>query len=129
MNVALLLITHERIGSSLLRITSSILNEDPTNTVCIEIPTDSNTNEMAQIIARAIDSLDTAQGMLMLTDSFGSTPCNLAAEFLNHHQRALVSGLNLPMLIRIMNYRQRPLDQLTEIAVEGGKRGITSRSE
>jgi len=128
MSVALLLITHECIGTDLLRITASILNDDPKNTVCIEIPMDSDTAEMAQVIASAIDTLDTAQGMLMLTDSFGSTPCNLAAEFLDHQQRALVSGLNLPMLLRIMNYRQRPLNQLTEIAVEGGKRGITASS-
>ena len=127
MSVAILLVTHECIGNDLLKVTASILNEDLKNTACIEIPMDSDATKMKQAIASTIERLSTDDGILILTDSYGSTPCNIAAEFLDEKKRTMVSGLNLPMLIRIMNYRSLPLDELRDIAVEGGKRGITAR--
>ena len=126
MSVAVLLVTHEHIGSEMLSITASILNDELNNIACIEIPMDADTNRIAQLVAAAIDTLATNEGVLILTDSYGSTPCNVAKEFVNHEQRMLVSGLNLPMLIRIMNYRTLPLGELRNVAIEGGKRGITS---
>jgi PTS system ascorbate-specific IIA component len=126
MSVALLLVTHEHIGNHMLSITASILNDDLKNVTCVEIPMDSDTDQIAQLITLALGNLATDDGVLILTDSYGSTPCNIAKEFLNHEHRILVSGLNLPMLIRIMNYRLLPLDELKDIAIDGGKRGITS---
>lgn len=126
MSVAVLLVTHEHIGNDMLSITASILNDELKNTACVEIPMDADTNQIAQLVTAVLDNLTTDEGVLILTDSYGSTPCNIAKEFLNHEHRTLVSGLNLPMLIRIMNYRLLPLDELKDIAIEGGKRGITS---
>lgn len=126
MSVALLLVTHKNIGNDMLMITSSILNDEFNNTACIEIPMDSNTDAKKQQIADAISRLSTEEGVLILTDSYGSTPCNLANEFLDSKNRGLVSGLNLPMLIRIMNYRSLPLAELQQVALDGGKHGITS---
>lgn len=126
MSVALLLVTHEHIGNHMLSITASILNDDLKNVTCVEIPMDSDTDQIAALVTLALDNLATDDGVLILTDSYGSTPCNIAKEFLNHEHRILVSGLNLPMLIRIMNYRLLPLDELMDIAIDGGKRGITS---
>jgi len=128
MSVAVLLVTHESIGNDMLNITASILNDELINTACIEIPMDADPNKLAQLVASTLDNLATDEGVLILTDSFGSTPCNIAKEFLNHEHRILVSGLNLPMLIRIMNYRSLPIDELKGIAIEGGKRGIISMS-
>lgn len=128
MNVALLLITHKNIGNDMMMITSSILDDDFDNAACIEIPMDADIDDKKRQIAETLDRLSTNDGVLILTDSYGSTPCNIANEFLDRRSRALVSGLNLPMLIRIMNYRSLPLAELKEVALEGGKHGITSTS-
>jgi len=128
MSVALLLVTHKNIGNDMLMITSSILNDKLKNTNCVEIPMDADIDDMKQQSASALTSLTTDEGLLILTDSYGSTPCNIANEFLDHKDRTLVSGLNLPMLIRVMNYRTLPLEELKEAAIEGGKHGITSTS-
>jgi len=128
MSVAFLLVTHECIGNDMLKIASLILNDDLNNTACIEIPMDADIELMKQKIASTLDNLATDEGVLILTDIYGSTPCNIAAEFLDNKNRTLVSGLNLPMLIRIINYRSLPLDELENIAIQGGKHGITSRS-
>ncbi len=126
MSVAVLLVTHEHIGNDMLSVTASILNDELKNTACVEIPMDTETNQIAKRATVALDNLATDEGVLILTDSYGSTPCNIAKELLNHEHRILISGLNLPMLIRIMNYRSLPLDELKGIAIDGGKRGITS---
>jgi PTS system ascorbate-specific IIA component len=127
MSVALLLVTHKNIGTDMLRVASSILDEEFKNTACTEIPMDADVGEMKQQVENLLTNLSTKDGVLILTDSFGSTPCNIACEFLNKN-RELVSGLNLPMLIRIMNYRSLPLAELKQVAIEGGKYGITSAS-
>jgi PTS system ascorbate-specific IIA component len=127
MSVALLLVTHEHIGNDMLAITGSILNNELNNTACVEIPMNADINNMKHQVETALTGLSTDDGVLILTDCYGSTPCNIANEFLDSNNTALVSGLNLPMLIRIMNYRSLPLDKLKEIAIEGGKRGITSK--
>ena len=126
MSVALLLITHKNIGKDMLAITRSILNDEPNNTACVEIPMDADIESMKHEVADVLDGLSTDNGVLILTDSYGSTPCNIANAFLNSDNRTLVSGLNLPMLIRVMNYRSQPLPELMDIAIEGGRRGIIS---
>jgi PTS system ascorbate-specific IIA component len=126
MSVALLLVTHEHIGNDMLTITGSILNDELNNTACVEVPMNADIDDMKHQVASALSKLSTGDGVLILTDSFGSTPCNIANEFLNSSDRILVSGLNLPMLIRVMNYRSLPLAELKDVAIEGGKHGITS---
>jgi PTS system ascorbate-specific IIA component len=128
MNVALLLITHKSIGNDMMKITRSILDDEFENAACIEIPMDADIDAKKRQIADTLEQLSTDDGILILTDSYGSTPCNIANDFLDGTGRALVSGLNLPMLIRVMNYRSLPLAELKEAALEGGKQGITSTS-
>jgi PTS system ascorbate-specific IIA component len=126
MSVALLLVTHKNIGNNMLMITSLILNDELSNTACVEIPMDADIDSMKLQVASTLARLCTDEGLLILTDSYGSTPCNIANEFLDSRNRILISGLNLPMLIRIMNYRSLPLAELKDVAIEGGKHGITS---
>ena len=129
MSVALLLVTHENIGNDMLITTSSILNEELNNTACIEVPLDADIDIIKNQVANVLTKLSTDEGVLILTDSYGSTPCNIANEFLDNKNRTLVSGLNLPMLIRVMNYRSLPLAELKDVAIEGGKHGIKSTKD
>ncbi len=126
MSVALLVVTHENIGRDMLAVTASILNETPKNIACVEIPMDANVDDMKHRILEALAGLETDDGVLVLTDSYGSTPCNIAGEFVHGDDRVLISGLNLPMLVRVMNYRAQSLDELKDIAIEGGRNGITT---
>jgi PTS system ascorbate-specific IIA component len=110
----------------MMMVTSSILNDEFENTACIEIPMDADIDSMKHQVANALTELSTDEGVLILTDSYGSTPCNIANEFLDSENRTLISGLNLPMLVRVMNYRTLPLAELKDVAIDGGKRGIKS---
>ncbi len=71
--------------------------------------------------------MNKSQGFLILTDLFGSTPSNIASrlqQFQESDKIRIVAGLNLPMLIRVMNYPHLALDELTQKAVSGGKDGV-----
>ncbi len=123
MSVAVLLVTHENIGGNILSMARAILNEDAENIDCVEVPMDSDTDAAKQNISDSLDQLSTDEGVLIITDSYGSTPCNLASEFLDSNT-LLVSGINLPMILRLMNYRDMPLHYLGESAADGGKNGV-----
>jgi mannose/fructose-specific phosphotransferase system component IIA len=75
-------------------------------------------------INKAIDGADRGCGVLVLTDIGGASPFNYVARLLPNDRVALVSGINLAMLIRVWNYRNRPLSQLVKLATDGAVRDI-----
>lgn len=123
--VALLLITHEHIAKSLLNIAQDILDQTMTNTALIEVPMNSEIDDIHVVASEKISQLDTDSGLLILTDLIGSTPFNIATHLKTCEENTLlVSGLNLPMLLKLSNYRTLPLDELAEKAIVGGQSGI-----
>ena len=73
---------------------------------------------------QAAQQLDSGDGVLVLTDMYGATPSNIACRLHEFCQVRVVSGLNLPMLIRILNYPNLSLDELRHKAVTGGRDGV-----
>jgi PTS system ascorbate-specific IIA component len=74
---------------------------------------------------RMIERLDTGDGVLILTDAYGSTPSNIANRLGEQAHTEVVAGVNLPMLVKIFNYPLLDLAAMARAAVEGGQRGIT----
>ena len=62
--------------------------------------------------------------VLVLTDIFGATPCNVAQRLVDGVRSRLVTGVNLPMLLRAVSYRAEPLDSVVSRAVVGGTQGV-----
>jgi PTS system mannose-specific IIA component len=124
MNVGLLLITHNRLGTQLLQTAMSILGETPINVAAIDVPGDCNPEEVLQQAAAACEQLDQGGGVLILTDLYGSTPSNIAARLLDDHNVLIISGVNVPMLIRILNYPSCTLEELGSRALTGAREGV-----
>ena len=98
----------------------------------ISIPGDLKPEQLglyADQIKAAIKRLETGDGVLILTDLFGATPSNLAHYFAADRKVCILSGLNLSMLIRIINYAEQPLELLAKIGIVGANKGITSESD
>ena len=76
----------------------------------------------------AVQDLDRGQGVLILADIFGASHTNTACRLLAPGRVELVSGVNLPMLLRVLNHRQADLEALAEKAVSGGVAGIVRAS-
>lgn len=125
MAVGVLLLTHEAIGPALTEAAHHVLGPLPLTVDSIEVAADSDPDNMLRLASRHARELDTGDGVLVLTDVFGATPCNIARRLEDPtNDMACVPGLNLPMLLRVLNYHERPLDELAEIAASGGRNGI-----
>ena len=126
MTVGILLITHNNVGAVLLQTAISVLGVCPLSTSTIDAPPDCEPDEIYSDARRAADRLDQGDGVLVLTDLYGATPCNIACRLRNEYRVKVVTGVNLPMLIRILNYPGLNLIELTDKALSGGRDGILS---
>lgn len=124
MNVGLLLITHNALGSYLLNTAASILGHNPAHALAIDVPGDCDPDRVLERAATLCQELDQGDGVLILTDLYGSTPSNIAARLLEKHNVLIVSGVNVPMLIRVLNYPAASLDELGRKAISGACDGV-----
>jgi PTS system ascorbate-specific IIA component len=131
MTVGILLITHTDLGQSLLRSARAILAAEPARAEAIGVPGDSDPDAMFEQALAACRRLDSGDGVLVLTDLYGSTPSNIASRLTEHHNTLVLAGVNLPMLVRALNYRASPLDELGTKAMHGARDGVvmTMRKE
>jgi len=123
MSIGLLLITHEGIANSLFNTAQKMLNTCPLNILILEIPLDADTQKMQQLGEQYIRQLDSS-GVLILTDLYGGTPSNIGHRLSNKNNIKMVAGINLPMLIRVLNYPQLNLHDMALKAVSGGGDGV-----
>lgn len=117
MNVALVLVTHGAIGAAMLDQARLILDKGMSEVVVYGV--DDADREHGAALDTAINGANRGAGVLVLTDLPGATPYNLAVRAAGDGVR-VVSGLNLPMLIRAWNYRDRPLGELVRLCADGG---------
>ncbi len=125
MSVGVLLMTHEAVGNALISAAHHVMPQLPLRVGAVEVPPQADPDVMRALTARHARELDQGEGVLILADLYGATPCNigLSLSALGVHLRC-VSGLNLPMLLRVLNYAEKSLDELAEIAASGGRGGI-----
>ena len=125
MSVGILLITHEGIGAALLAVATRLLRKLPLETAAFEVPFDGDVDALLPQASAALRKVDGGHGVLVLTDLYGATPSNIAAKLsrLGTPVRR-VSALSLPMLLRVMNYADLPLDELPAVAAAGARNGV-----
>ncbi len=126
--VGVILVTHTDYGTSLLKAAEFILGPVPQ---CVSVGVD-GTQEVdttVRTLKEAVASLDKGTGVLVLTDMFGGTPTNLSLSLLAKGQLEVVTGVNLPMLLKVLTTRQLPLDQLASEASQAGCQGIVVAGE
>ncbi len=125
MSVGILLITHQGIGNALLSVATRLLRTLPLETVAFEVPFDGDMDALLPQASAALRRVDGGHGVLVLTDLYGATPSNIAAKLarLGTPVRR-VSALSLPMLLRVMNYADLPLDELPAVAAAGARNGV-----
>ena len=124
MSIALFFITHEGIASNLLVTGENILQKTNNNLSFHEIPMDAPVDKMIDEIKNKLSQLKSNDGFLFITDAYGSTPGNIAHQLATEYKAPLISGVNLPMLIRLLNYRNENIETLVDKALEGAHMGI-----
>ena len=124
MSVALFFITHKGIASNLLTVGEAIIQKPNHNMAYLEVPMDADIDKTLNDIENKISQLEIDDGILFITDIYGSTPSNIAQQSASKHQATLISGVNLPMVIRLLNYRDEPEQNLLQKALDGAHQGI-----
>jgi PTS system mannose-specific IIA component len=125
MSVGVLIISHDGIGPAILGTATLMLDDCPLQTKLLTTSRDCDPDQITEDAIEQVEVLDTGEGVLVLTDLYGATPCNIAQKLTSQRHVYVVSGLNLSMLIRVFNYPQLTLEELSEKAVSGGKDGIS----
>jgi PTS system mannose-specific IIA component len=124
MNVGLLLITHNDLGRYLLDTASAILGGCPVTTRTLNVPARADPDQLLDMACTLCGELDQGDGVLVLTDLYGSTPSNIAARLFDKCNILVISGVNVPMLVRILNYPGCSLQDMAHKAQTGACDGV-----
>lgn len=128
MSIGVLIISHESLGQAMLDISMKTLGACPLDVQVLGVPLDADPEQLAGDAENTLQTLDSGDGVLILTDLCGATPaniaCRLASASSKHSQIMVVAGLNLPMLMRVFNYPELRLIDIAERAVDGGRQGV-----
>ncbi len=121
--VGIIVVAHGDYAAALLRTAEFILGQ---LTDCTSISIDA-AFEVSETVSRLEDAtarLDKGAGVIILTDMFGGTPTNLSLALLAKHKVEVITGVNLPMILKVFTSRNKDLTELASIAEESGKNGI-----
>ncbi len=124
MTVSLLTITHGRIGYELLTSAKTMLSKLPMRCESLSVSDTCDPDKLLNKATTLCNSLNDGDGVLVFTDIFGSTPSNICNKLNALENIHVIAGVNLPMLIRVMNYPTLSLDELVEKAISGAHDGI-----
>lgn len=123
MNNGILIIAHSPLASALRAGVLHVFSENASQIAAVDVQANAPKEVSRAAISSAITALSRPD-MLLLTDIVGATPYALAREFSNGATSQLIAGVNLPMLMRVMTYRNESLDSLVQRALQGGVNGI-----
>jgi mannose PTS system EIIA component len=130
MTTEILIVAHVPLASALRACAQHVYPERMSTVFALDVdPQDTPEHSLAlakEILSRR-PSLNN-QGVLILSDMFGATPCNVAQRLLESHQHKLICGLSLPMLLRAICYQSESLEQVAARALAGGAQGVMSVS-
>jgi len=124
MSVGLLLVTHNNLGAALLDTATKMLAACPLLTETLGVSEASDLDQLILQSQEIVAGLDQGDGVLVLTDLYGSTPANIATRLQRKDRVTVVAGVNLPMLVRALNYPHLDLALLTEKVLNGGRSGV-----
>jgi PTS system ascorbate-specific IIA component len=122
--IGVLVITHGAIGEALLSSAEQILGAKQARTAALGVSRNDDPDAVLERARALAARLDEGAGVLVLTDMFGATPCNVAARLLADGRIEGVAGVSLPMLVRVLSGRNGSLPAAVQRALSGGAEGV-----
>jgi PTS system ascorbate-specific IIA component len=122
--IGILIVAHDNLGDSLVKAVTHVLGTRPPQ---FEVLSVAATDDPALLLPAAreqVRRLDSGEGVLLFSDIYGATPCNLVCRLLENGRVEAIAGVSLPMLVRAFTYRTRGLDTMVKKAVSGGCEGV-----
>jgi PTS system mannose-specific IIA component len=129
MTIGVVIVTHYQIGAEFLHALRLIVPNAP-EFISVSIDPKQSVDEMRQLIQQALKRANCGAGVLVLTDMFGGTPSNMSLSFVEETGVEVVTGLNLPMLIKLATLSEdKTLEELAKLIKSYGQRNISVASE
>lgn len=122
--IGIFLITHGTLGEALIQCACHVLNRRPDNVVQFGLSGQDDPLDILPEARRLLATVDKGHGVVILTDIYGATPANVARKLLEPGRVEGIAGVNLPMLLRVLTYRERDMNTLVERAITGGCEGV-----
>ena len=122
--IGLFLITHSSFGESLIQCACHVLNHRPRQIVQLGVAAQDDPQDALPLAREMLKLVDSGDGVLILTDIYGATPANVALKLLVPGRIEGVAGVNLPMLLRALTYREKGMRTLLTKAIAGGRDGV-----
>jgi mannose PTS system EIIA component len=122
--IGLFLVTHGTLGESLIQCVSHVLNKRPPQIAQLGVSAQDDPLDLLPTARLMLQGVDSGSGVLVLTDIFGATPSNIACKLLEPGRTEGIAGVNLPMLLRALTYRERDMNTLIQRAISGGCDGV-----
>jgi len=126
--IGILIISHGTLGDALIHAASHVLGTRPQAVRHLGVAVDDDPEAVLPRARKLLKELDSGQGVLVLSDIYGATPGNIALRLLERGRVAGVAGVNLPMLVRALTYRNEPLAAVVDKALSGGREGVVNMS-
>ena len=120
----IIILTHNDIGKDLIKCVKIILKKKLSNIFSVNVLPSDNQNNIALKLRGEIAKLKDCNGIIILTDIYGATPCNTAKKFIDKNL-IVVSGLNLNMLLKAITYQDTKLCTLSNKVISGAIQGIS----
>ncbi|HZV98845.1 MAG TPA: PTS fructose transporter subunit IIA [Methylophilaceae bacterium] len=127
--IGILIIAHGTLGESLIHCASHVMGTRPPLLRQLGVGTHDDPAELLPQAQRMVKELDEGQGVLILSDIYGATPCNMVGKLLSPGRVEGVAGVNLPMVVRALTYRNEDIKVLVEKALSGGREGVIHFTE
>lgn len=122
--IGIFLITHGTLGESLIQCVCHVLNKRPPQVAQLGLASQDDPLDVLPLARDMLGWVDKGHGALLLTDIYGATPSNVAAKLVAPGRIEAIAGVNLPMLLRVLTYRERDMQTLLQRAVSGGCDGV-----
>lgn len=122
--IGILLVTHGSMGEALLQNVCHVLNKRPPLLAQLGVAAQDDPLDILPLARQMVAQVDGGQGVLVMTDIYGATPANVAIKLLEPGRVEGVAGVNLPMLLRALTYREKGMDIMVAKAVSGARDGV-----
>jgi PTS system ascorbate-specific IIA component len=122
--IGILIVANGALGQSLVDAVTHVLGTRPAQFGVFPVGADDDPLELLPRARAEVSALDSGDGVAVLADLYGATPCNLATKLARPGRVEVIAGVNLPMLVRAFTYRTRGMETLVKKAISGGCEGV-----
>ncbi len=122
--IGVLVVSHEPLGTALIRCTRHIYGSLPVQLAALDVIPDEDPELACKSARELLLRINDGSGVIVFTDLFGATPSRIAKSLADPHRISVIAGVNLPLLVKALNNRRSPLDEVISTLVQSGRQAI-----